>query len=84
MTPDEKAQLARQKQIARTPEIKVERREPLDGQGELFGDDSAIVTVDDIVEVIHAEIHRAGSLRALAREWGVSAELVSKVVKCLS
>lgn len=38
MTPDEDAKLAKQKRIARTPELAVERREPLDGQGELFGE----------------------------------------------
>lgn len=33
MTPDERAALDRQRRIARTPPLAIERHEPLDGQG---------------------------------------------------
>jgi len=36
MTTDERARLNRQRRIARTPPLVIERHEPLDGQGDLY------------------------------------------------
>lgn len=48
MTPDEQAKLDRQRRIARSPEVRVEEREPLDGQGSLkFGRPEEVQTKGD-------------------------------------